>query len=155
MRTQGRWDAVDIAMGEANSPQLFLNDGKIETIQVKAETVAIISCDSANFVEKAFSGAKNIIGLESGSGTDVGSSTHSRCYLFVGRHQSRGSGTDVGSSTHSMSRAGFAAAQQLINGKGPDAAVRAAIAPTANVKSTQMNWDRAKDDVGDKYVRIK
>jgi hypothetical protein len=134
MQTQDQWDAIDIAMGRAESPQLFLHKGKIETIQVKAETVAIISCDSANFAGKAFSGAKHIIGLESGSGTNVGSSTHS------------------------MARAGYAIAQQLIKGKGPDEAVKAAngaIAPTATVNNEPMTWMRGDSDVGDKYVRIK
>jgi hypothetical protein len=83
-------------MGDRNS-QLLTNiqTRMSEPLEVRSETVGIIACDSTTFAGKAFSGAKNIIGVESGSGTSPTTSSQA------------------------LSHAGFAAAQQLIQGKGP------------------------------------
>ncbi|MGE0127317.1 MAG: RHS repeat domain-containing protein [Blastocatellales bacterium] len=131
----GQIDATDVQMGDGYS-QLLLNmtTKQLETVQVRAETVCIMACDSANFVGSAFPGAKNIIGVESGSGTDVTSTTHA------------------------LSRSGFAAAQQLIRGKGIGAAVAAAngaFKPIATVGGERVTFPRAKIDRGDSVVRIK
>ena len=75
-------------------------------IDVNAQNVAIFTCESE------FSNTL----LTQGDGNQS----------YIGVYSGATSGSDGLTQTGSLSRAGFAAAQQFVNGKGPDAAVKAA-----------------------------
>lgn len=90
-------DGINFGMTE-KTRQTFMPD---QPVDVKAQTVAVFACDS-----------QNIAGSFQTSGTQAG----------IGMN----SGQDRVTSTPALTQAGYAAARQLIQGRGPDAARAAA-----------------------------
>jgi RHS repeat-associated protein len=118
-------DGINFGMTE-ETRQTFMPD---QPVDVKAQTVAVFACDSQNIAGSfQTSGTQAVIGMNSGQ--------------------------DRVTSTPALTQAGYAAARQLIQGRGPDAARAAADRAVTLRNSHGDPVSRMRIDRGDSVRRI-